>query len=108
MEDDELTFGHWLRRRRQALHLTREQLSRLAACSVALLRKLEDDERRPSPDVATALAAALLVPNADRRAFVQFARGEASHTPPRLPEAGDTPSTLRPLHAPSNLLAPAT
>jgi transcriptional regulator with XRE-family HTH domain len=33
MDEDELTFGPWLQRRRQALHLTQQELGRLATCS---------------------------------------------------------------------------
>ncbi len=46
------TFGEWVRRERQQRHLTREQLAGRVGCSVALLRKIEDGERRPSAQVA--------------------------------------------------------
>ncbi len=52
MDEDLPSFGDWLQRRRQALHLTQQELGRLARCSVATIRKLESEERRPSPDVA--------------------------------------------------------
>ena len=42
------SFGRWVRRRRQALDLTQAQLAARAACSVALIRKVEGDERRLS------------------------------------------------------------
>src|SRR5919199_6519765 len=108
MDHSDYSFGQWLQRRRQALHLTQQQLGQLASCSAALIRKIEADERRPSSDVAQLLAGALHIPEAERRAFFRFARGEASHTPAPLPEAAGTPSSPRPLHAPTNLLVPPT
>src|SRR4051812_5347276 len=80
--DDDLTFGAWLRRRRQALHLTQQQLGRLAGCSGAMIKKLEADLRRPSPDVARLLAAALQIPPQDQPAFIRFTRGERAEVPP--------------------------
>jgi len=43
------TFGEWLRQQRNQLKLTREQFAKRVGCSVALLRKIEDGERRPQP-----------------------------------------------------------
>jgi len=41
------TFGAWLRQQRNQLKLTREQFAERVGCSVALLCKIEDGERRP-------------------------------------------------------------
>ena len=38
MDDDELTFGQWLQRRRKALHLTQQQLGGLARCAAETIR----------------------------------------------------------------------
>ena len=43
-----LFFNEWLKRRRQELDLTQEQLARRASCSVFAIRKIELGERRPS------------------------------------------------------------
>src|SRR6185369_14088252 len=85
MDDDELTFGQWLQRRRKALHLTQQQLGHLAGAAGETIRKLEADERRPSADVARLLARALQIPDAEQRIFLRFARGEALVEPPALP-----------------------
>ncbi len=69
------SFGYWLRRRRKALDLTQEALARLVSCSRDAIRKIEADQRRPSRGLAERLAAKLEVPSAERRAFVQAARG---------------------------------
>src|SRR5919199_3682685 len=81
MDTVDYSFGHWLQRRRQALHLTQQQLGTLASCSAAMIRKIEADERRPSPDVLRLLAAALQIPDAEHTAFQQFARGQVYDVP---------------------------
>jgi len=45
---DEVSFGHWLAKRRKALDLTRGELAQKVGYSVSALRKIETDERRPS------------------------------------------------------------
>src|SRR5512136_1371985 len=70
------TFGEWLRQQRSQLRLTREQFAERVGCSVALLRKIEDGERRPSTQIAELLAHGLNIPEADRATFVRVARGE--------------------------------
>jgi predicted ATPase/transcriptional regulator with XRE-family HTH domain len=72
----ESSFGYWVRRRRKALDLTQAALAEKALCSLALIRKLEMDERRPSLEVAQSLADALQIDPADRTLFLQVARGE--------------------------------
>lgn len=68
------SFGQWVRRRRQALDLTQAQLAARTACSVALIRKVEADERRPSRTIAELLAEALAIAPAARPAFLHAAR----------------------------------
>jgi predicted ATPase len=72
------TFGEWLRSQRDQRHLTREQFASRVGCSVALLRKIEAGERRPSEQIAGLLANCLDIPPAERATFVQVARGELS------------------------------
>ncbi len=101
MDDDALTFGPWLQRRRQALHLTQQQLGQLAGCATETIRKVESDQRRPSEDVARLLAAALQIPPADHDAFVRFARGTRAHGP-AVPDVAE-PNGPRPFLPPSNV-----
>jgi transcriptional regulator with XRE-family HTH domain len=56
------SFGLWLRRRRKALDLTQDALAGRVGCSVATIRKIEADERRPSRQVAELLAKVLDIP----------------------------------------------
>src|SRR5512137_672979 len=70
------TFGEWLRQQRTDLNLTREQFAERVGCSVALLRKIEDGERRPSTQIAELIANSLNIPESDRATFVRVARGE--------------------------------
>ncbi len=65
------TFGAWLRQQRTHLKLTREQFAERVGCSVALLRKIEDGERRPSAQIAELMASSLNIPEADRATFVR-------------------------------------
>ena len=80
-----VTFGDWLRQSRNELRLTREQFAERVGCSVALLRKIEDGERRPSTQIAELIANCLNIPAAERSTFVRVARGELGVS--RLPSA---------------------
>lgn len=75
------TFPNWLRRRRKALDMPREELARRAHCSVSAIRRLEAGDLRPSTQLARLLAAALNVTPEEQDGFVLFARG-LSQTPP--------------------------
>src|SRR5512147_3059983 len=70
------TFGDWLRQQRNLRRLTREEIAKRVGCSVALLRKIEDGERRPSAQIAELLANCLNIPPEERSTFVRVARGE--------------------------------
>jgi len=72
------TFGEWLRQSRNELRLTRAQFAERVGCSIALLRKIEDGERRPSTQIAELMANCLNIPPAERSTFVNVARGEWS------------------------------
>jgi tetratricopeptide (TPR) repeat protein/transcriptional regulator with XRE-family HTH domain len=72
------SFGALVRRRREALRLSRGALAELVACSEATIKKIERDERRPSPEVAALLAKHLLIPAAEREEFQLWARGVRS------------------------------
>jgi predicted ATPase/transcriptional regulator with XRE-family HTH domain len=77
----DLTFGEWLKRRRGALGLTQEQLAQQLGCSTIALRKIEAEERRPSPQIVERLAEVLGVGPQDRSAFLRFARGDWQAAP---------------------------
>jgi predicted ATPase/DNA-binding XRE family transcriptional regulator len=72
------TFGEWLRQQRSQRNLSRREFADRVGCSVAMLRKIEDGERRPSTQIAELIANCLDVPPAERPAFVKVARGELS------------------------------
>lgn len=75
MQEQSHSFGYWLRRRRKALDLTQGALGQKVSCSGFTIRKIEADERRPSRQLAERLAAALTIPEEERRAFLDVARG---------------------------------
>ena len=58
------------------LDLTQEALAAKIGCSVATIQKIENDERRPSRQIAELLAQQLEVPPAERATFIKVARGE--------------------------------
>ncbi len=79
MEENSITFGEWLTRRRKSLNLTRDALARRVPCSVSTLRRLEADDLRASTALADLLARVLNVPADQHAAFVAFARSERDH-----------------------------
>ncbi|HEY9527562.1 MAG TPA: helix-turn-helix domain-containing protein, partial [Anaerolineales bacterium] len=75
------SFGYWLRLKRKALDLTREALADRVGCSVSTIRKLEDEDRHPSVQIAELLAEIFKIPINERPAFLRFARGDWRSAP---------------------------
>jgi transcriptional regulator with XRE-family HTH domain len=46
------SFGEWIKQRRGTIRLTQRELAVDTHCSVPMLKKIESDERRPSPELA--------------------------------------------------------
>lgn len=65
------------------LDLTQADLASQVNCSLSMLRKIEQDERRPSAQLAELLADQLAIETAYRPQFLQMARGQFT---PDLPE----------------------
>lgn len=94
---DTYTFGAWLRRRRKALDWTQAELARRAHCTAAMIRKIEADERKPSRELAEALADALGISPQERQVFLQAARNWQAVeqlTRATLPATERTPNNL--------------
>jgi predicted ATPase/transcriptional regulator with XRE-family HTH domain len=70
------SFGEWLKQRRERLRLTQRELAAMTYCSVPMIKKIEADERHPSPELAELLAASLHIPETERAIFIAAARGE--------------------------------
>jgi predicted ATPase/transcriptional regulator with XRE-family HTH domain len=96
------SFGHWLRLKRKALDLTREGLAQRVGCSAGTIQKLEEEERRPSAQMAQRLAEIFNIPPDEQPAFLRFARGELhSQITETQAEAPWNPSAkLLPSHLP--------
>jgi predicted ATPase/class 3 adenylate cyclase/DNA-binding XRE family transcriptional regulator len=75
------SFGYWLKLKRKALDLTREQLAERVGYSAATIRKIEDEERHPSAQVVERLAQIFNIPLDEREAFLRFARGDWQAAP---------------------------
>ncbi|MCE7861709.1 MAG: XRE family transcriptional regulator [Chloroflexi bacterium CFX2] len=104
------TFGTWLKTRRKRLDLTQEALANLVGCSVSAIRKIENDERRPSRQIAELLAAHLEIPPEEQTLFLKIARGEGSSQ--RLKSVSTRPENWSALpesfSPPSNIPIPPT
>src|SRR5687768_6449742 len=77
----EVSFGEWLKRRRNGLGLTQEQLALQISCSTSALRKFEAEERRPSAQIIEQLAEVFGIPPDERTSFLRFARGDWEAAP---------------------------
>jgi transcriptional regulator with XRE-family HTH domain len=103
--ENSTSFGYWLSRQRKALDLTQHALADLVGYSVATIKKIEADERRPSRQMAERLADYLSIPDDQRAIFIECARGlrpmdhiPLAREPAPAPSAG----------MPSNLPIPLT
>jgi predicted ATPase/transcriptional regulator with XRE-family HTH domain len=92
--DEIATFGSWLKARRRAVDLTQADLARRVGCTTGMIKKIEQEERRPSRETALRLAQVLELPAAEHDAFVRSARGHLSAD--RLATSGG-PGELPPL-----------
>jgi len=94
--DTDVSFGHWLQKRRKALDLTRDEFAQKVGCSASALRKIETDERRPSKQLAELLANVLEIPTEERGTFIRIARGDLSIERIKTPLPLPTQSLLQP------------
>jgi predicted ATPase/DNA-binding XRE family transcriptional regulator len=69
-----VSFGRLIRSRRRALDMTQKDLAQKVGYSVITIRKVEANERRPSRQLAEALAQGLQVAPEERPTFVILAR----------------------------------
>ena len=76
------SFGAWLAQRRKAQDLTQEELAQRVGCSMALIRKIEANERKPSKQIVELLADVLGISAAQRDQFRHFARTEDGDVDP--------------------------
>ena len=84
MDDQNSSFGYWLRRRRKALDLTQAALALRVSCSAAAIKKIEAEERRPSRALAARLADHLALPAHERVAFLDAARSQQTEAGLRI------------------------
>lgn len=98
------SFGYWIRRQRKALDLTQQVLAEQVGCSLAAIKKIEGDERRPSRQIAGRLADILKVPADQREIFLEVARGVRSVDQLSLAHEPATPTSFeKPKAFPHNL-----
>ena len=100
------TFGEWMRRQRDSRRLTRQEFADRIGCSVAMLRKIEDGERRPSTQIAELIANSLELSPTERETFVRVARGELSVNRLRIRSKQETSPEVSQPHAVSRIRLP--
>jgi predicted ATPase/transcriptional regulator with XRE-family HTH domain len=99
----------WLKQQRQARGLSRKELAARLGCAAVTLVKIEDGERKPSPQVAELLAEEFAIPPDERAAFADFARADIPlHRWWALLDTGETAPWRVLYRRPSNLPAPPT
>ena len=91
-----VSFGAWLKERRQALGMTRDDLADQAGCAAVTIIKIERGQRRPSRQVAECIAAALRISPEEREAVVQWARGTLDAALPSVPALSAPAATQSP------------
>jgi predicted ATPase/DNA-binding NarL/FixJ family response regulator/transcriptional regulator with XRE-family HTH domain len=100
-----LTFGGWLKRRRQGLGLTQKELARRVGYAAVTLRKVEADELRPSGPMARKLAEVLELTPEEQAQFVRFGRDEALWDdialPGRVALSSISPARVAPVATPA-------
>jgi predicted ATPase/DNA-binding XRE family transcriptional regulator len=95
MDETTTSFGYWVRRQRRALDLTQRALAECVGCSVATIKKIEADERRPSLRMAERLALCLQIPEDWRARFLEVAQSErAVDVLPLASAAAPAPAAL--------------
>ncbi len=67
------SFGAWLKARRKRYRLTQGELAERIHCAAVTIRKIEADERRPSPQLVALLVEQLAIPTEWREDFRQWA-----------------------------------
>jgi len=98
-----VSFGYWIRRQRKALDLTQQALADKVGCSLAAIKKIEQDERRPSRQIAERMADILGVPTNQREMFLDAARGIRSVDRFLLAHEPAVPASIPPKTVPHNL-----
>ena len=58
------SFDDWIRQRRKALDMTQAELAEQVGCAVVTIKKIEQATRRPSRQMAEAIADVLEIPEA--------------------------------------------
>ncbi len=82
--EDILSFGAWLKQRRNELGYTQQELASLSGCSPATIRKIEAGERKPSRQIAELLVQSLDVPVSEHEVILKWARAQRGLEPQAL------------------------
>src|SRR5262245_28243680 len=94
--DAEVSFGGWIKERRQALDLTQEALAQRVGCATSTIKKIEAEVLRPSRQVAERLALQLELAREEYAAFVRLARRRLHANSPTPPAAAIAAGSRQP------------
>lgn len=95
--NDITSFGRWVKHRRKLMDFTQAKLAQRVGCAVVTIKKIEQDERWPSQQMAELLAEHLAVPQQERGHFISMARGQFTPSAPSS-EVLRFPPFLQALH----------
>jgi len=101
------SFGAWLGQQRKARQLTQADLAAQVGYSLETIKKIEEGKRRPSRELAAAVADWLGIAPAQRAEFVQFCRDLAPAQPASAQWPADA-AAAAPRRGPDTLPAPTT
>ncbi|HYF62879.1 MAG TPA: ATP-binding protein [Herpetosiphonaceae bacterium] len=91
------SFGEWTQRRRKGMGITQAELADQVGCATVTIRKIEQDERRPSYDLAVHLARALQIPADQHPLFIEVAIGTAPLQALTTKAPSNLPALLAPI-----------
>ncbi|MCB0155594.1 MAG: AAA family ATPase, partial [Anaerolineae bacterium] len=100
------SLGDWIRQRRKMLDLTQAALAQQIGCAVVTIKKIEQEVRRPSREMAELLAEQLALPQADRPRFLAMARGQLIEPGPAASQFSLPSFLQKPDRAPPVRFAP--
>ncbi|MEZ4683488.1 MAG: helix-turn-helix domain-containing protein [Caldilineaceae bacterium] len=89
------SFGTWVQQQRKALDLTQAELAEKIGCAPITVKKIEQDRRRPSRQLAHLLAQKLQIVESEQARFVAAARGVLDRAVPPPTTSKANPPTYQ-------------
>ena len=84
--ESSLSFGQWVQERRKTLGFTQVELAKRIDYSLAMIKQVEQDRRKPSLELIHLLVEHLEIPTKEREYFIAVARGISTRSEQSLPQ----------------------